>query len=379
MTSQERMMAALEGRPVDYIPVAPYFWGAEYSWKLVGKPIWEVLHGEGDMCLAILEAIDRRHGCDWVIPLHQSSGQLAGKSFVREDDLRVYFIDDQSGEEYIFHKEGHWLCKTSDIEQMRIDNEGANIDPPTTKAEADDWLRRYYPHIDSEPGEHVPNSLLKDRFQDRFVCASTYAPFASIAYPMGFEPTMLLLHDNPHLCAYIIERILTHLPHHCKAIAADGYDGAMMVDSFASADIMSPETYTNWIAPIHKMVSDELHKVGLKSIMYNTGNILPLLPSIGKMGFDAITFEERIKGLEMDIGDVRRAVGPEQCLFANFDAYLLLKGDRDAVRSEVYRQIDAAGPSAFVMGTGSPICDATDPDIIDYWISETQTGLELSV
>jgi uroporphyrinogen-III decarboxylase len=63
-------------------------------------------------------------------------------------------------------------------------------------------------------------------------------------------------------------------------------------------------------------------------------------------------------------------VGPDQCLMGNFDAYLLARGDRDAIRSEVHRQIDSAGPRAFIMGTGSPICDATEPDVIDFWINE---------
>jgi hypothetical protein len=52
------MTAALEGRPVDRIPTAPYIWGAEYVWKLTGKSICEVMHGEGDMGKAVLQAID---------------------------------------------------------------------------------------------------------------------------------------------------------------------------------------------------------------------------------------------------------------------------------------------------------------------------------
>ena len=38
MTSRERMLAALDGGAVDMIPVAPYFWGAEYVWRLLGRP-----------------------------------------------------------------------------------------------------------------------------------------------------------------------------------------------------------------------------------------------------------------------------------------------------------------------------------------------------
>ena len=57
MTSRERMLAAMDGATPDRTPVAPYFWGGEYSWRLTGRPLWQVLHGTGDMRLELLEAI----------------------------------------------------------------------------------------------------------------------------------------------------------------------------------------------------------------------------------------------------------------------------------------------------------------------------------
>ncbi|MEI6914261.1 MAG: uroporphyrinogen decarboxylase family protein, partial [Armatimonadota bacterium] len=207
---------------------------------------------------------------------------------------------------------------------------------------------------------------------DRFLSANIGAPFAQFAYSLGFEPALLLLHDNPSLCSYLLERILEPLPRDCAQLAACGFDGAVMVDSWASADIMSPQTYVDRVAPFHKMVSDELHSAGLKSIYWNTGNILPMLDTIAQMGYDAVNPEERIKGVEIDIGEVRKGLGPDACIIGNFDAYLLLSGDRDEIRREVHRQISLAGPERFIMGTGSPVCDGTDPDVLDFWMDEVR-------
>ena len=373
MTSRERMIAALEGREIDQIPVAPYFWGAEYVWKLLGRPIWEVLHGEGDVRLAVLEALDERHGCDWVIPLHSSSGLLAGKTMTREDSAHAYFTEDATGGEWVFHKQGHWLVPAGEAGGVRVSNEGAGVEPPRSRTEADEWLKRRCPRLDSEPPRREPNRKLRERFPDRFLCSSMNAPFAGFAYTLGFEPALVLLHEDPSLCAYIIERMISNVPARCRDVAADGFDGGMMCDSWASADIMSPETYANWVAPLHKLVSDELHNAGLKSIMYNTGDILPLLDAVASLGYDAISPEERIKGVELDIAQMRKRLGPNVCLFGNFDSYLLLRGDRQAIRDEVRRQIRDAGPRSFVMGTGSPVCDSTDPDVIDFWIDEIRS------
>lgn len=375
MTSRDRMIAALEGRPVDRIPTAPYFWGAEYVWKLTDMPIWEVMHGEGDLGSAVLQALDQRHQCDWVIPLHASSGALRGKSRVGEDGEYVHFADDQNGEKFVFHKEGHWLIPSSDIGKARVDHQAANARPPANKAEADAWLKRVRPDVFDDISAHVPQRTLRERYPDRFLCGCTPAPFAELAYGLGFEPTLLMLHDTPELCAYMIEVMLSHLPAHCHGLAADGFDGAMMVDSWASADVMSPDTYKNWVASMHKLVSDELHRVGLKSVMYNTGNVMPLLPAISALGFDAYSFEERIKGFEMDIADIRAGVGPDVCLFGNFDSYLLLKGDKEEIRNEVIRQVEKAGPQAYVMGTGSPVCDGTDPETVDFWLDAVREML----
>ena len=103
-----------------------------------------------------------------------------------------------------------------------------------------------------------------------------------------------------------------------------------------------------------------------------TGNILPFLDTISKMGYDAILPEERIKGVEIDIAEVRKALGPDACIFTNFDSYLLLDGDRGKIASEVKRQVREAGPKSMVMSTGSPVCDATDPDVLDFWIAATR-------
>ena len=372
MTSRERIYAALEGRKVDMIPVAPLFWGAEYGWKLTGLPLWEVLHGAGDMTMTLAEAIDNRHDPDLVFLTHASSNALSGKTYIGEDHAHVYFRDDAGGEEFVFHKEGHWLLPRSEIGKARMNHEGADVEPPRNKQEADDWLKRTHPHLYEPPRSHTPNRRFRDRFPNRFLVGGVHCVFAGLAYSMGFEPALVLLHDDPRLCAYIMERTMAVVPDQCARLAADGFDCGMMCDSWASADIISPRDYRDYVAPFHKMASDELHKAGLKSLMYNTGNVVPFLDTIREMGYDAVLTEERIKGVEIEPAEVRRALGPDVCIFGNFDSYLLLRGDREKIAREVERHVREAGPHSFVMSNGSPVCDATDPDVLDFWIAETR-------
>ncbi len=369
MTSRERMLAAMDGRTVDRIPIAPYFWGGEYSWRLTGRPLWQVLYGTGDMGLELLQAIDARHAPDWVLPTHASNGMLANLSWCGEDSRHVRFSD-QEGRTYLFHKQGHWLLPEADVSTTRLSHHAAETDPPETFEQADSWLHRYFPHRDVKSDEvQSLDRSLRLRFPDRLLCCVATPPFASLAYSLGFEPTLALLHSCPSVCAYMIERILGDQHEEMRRRASEGYDAVLMVDSWASADIMSPRCYADWIAPLHRLIAEAAHAAGMRAIMYNTGNVLPMMPVMSRLGYDAISCEERIKGVDLDLEALYAASGDGCCLFGNFDAYLLLRGGRAAIAQEVSRMRNAAAGRQFIMGTGSPICDETDPEIIDWWMS----------
>jgi len=383
MTPRERMHLALEGGRPDQVPVAPYIWGAEYAWKLLGVPIWEAQHGPLSS-LDYCQAIQGRHDLDWVIPLGAGDRFLEGKEVSREG-ARVIIADPARGRRWEFLSRGHRLVELDAAGQPRTEQAATHsvieADPPKTKAEVDAWFERHRSSLPPaeaqleppERGASARRNPFRERFPDYFLAGGVGAPFHPVAYTLGFEPSLIMLHEQPSVFCYMSERFLKGLPEQCQRLAEQGWDAGFSCDSWASADIISPQTYRDWIGPLQRRVSDELHRVGLKSILYNTGNILPFLPMMKEMGWDALTIEERIKGVEMPIGQVREAVGPRQCLFGNFDAYLLLRGDREAIETEVKRQIETAGKEgAFVMGTGSPICDDTDPQVVDFWIETTR-------
>ena len=92
MTPKERMLAAMEGRKPDTVPVAPYFWGEEYVWKLMGKPVWQVSLGPRDTWKDITRAVQRRHDADWVIPLGGGTGFLDDKEVEEPPCLGLFVL-----------------------------------------------------------------------------------------------------------------------------------------------------------------------------------------------------------------------------------------------------------------------------------------------
>ena len=379
MTPKERMLAAMEGRSPDCVPVAPYFWGEEYVWRLMGKPVWRISLGPRDTWKDIIRAVQQRHDADWVVPLGGGTGFLEGKE-VEERDGRVLITDPQSGRRWEYLMEGRRVVELDPQGRAIPDSAkttGVLHDPITTVENADRWFEAHgysQASADDETLEGGPRDWLVQSYGERyFVVGVVGGGFHQLCYALGLETALIMMVEAPRVAAYMLERFMAGVPGTARRLAASGYDAGFVVDSYASADIISPRMYADWIAPIHRAHAQAINAAGLKSILYNTGNIMPLLPTIKTLGFHALSFEERCKGVEMDIGVIREAVGPEQCLFGNFDSYLLLRGDRVKIGAEVARQIAAGGrDGGFIMGTGSPVCDATDPDVVDFFTADAR-------
>jgi uroporphyrinogen-III decarboxylase len=97
---------------------------------------------------------------------------------------------------------------------------------------------------------------------------------------------------------------------------------------------------------------------------------MPLLLHLRGQGWDAIRLDDLCRGQDQDIGEARKILGPGQCLFGNMSAYSLLRGEWKDISARTLYQYEAAGKEgAFIISSGSGICDQTDPAIIDRWLS----------
>lgn len=375
MTSKERMLTALEGGKPDMVPIAPYFWGAEYRWKVLGMPIWELLYGSKENSFIANDRLQQRHPCDWIFVHGFGNGWLEGKK-VEKIDGRV-FITDKDGTKYEFLKDGHQLVRV-DARASHAPNTGITDKNIKTKADIDKLFGG-----PRKKREKTEISISKDNWQSRlikkygdhvFMSAGGISPFVHTCYTLGFETSLIMMKETPDVFLYLADRLYEDSLPNYERIAAYGYDGILIAESWASVDIISPQQYADFAFPYQKATIDATHEQGLKAILYSTGSLIPILPKMRELGADAITIEEGRKGDPMDIGKVREIMGPKACIFGNFDAEnVLLNGSREDIEKEVIRQINSAGrEGAFIMGTGSPICDDTEPEQIDAFIELTR-------
>ena len=372
MTPKERILTALARGKPDKTPVAPYFWGAEYRWKVVGVEIWELLYGDREMSFVGNDRLQEKQPCDWINVHGFGSGWLKDKT-VEKLDNRV-FITDADGIKYEFLNDGHQLVR---IDKPQTPNTGIVSRDIKTKADVDEYWGR-----PRKPREKTKIEIAQDDWQKRLIdkygetilmTAGGVSPFVQACYALGFETSLIMMKENPDVFVYMMDRFYEDSLPHYEHIAAYGYEAILIAESWASVDIISPQQYYDFAFPYQKKAIQEAQVQGLKAILYSTGYVLPILPKMCELGADALSIEEGRKGQPMDIVKVREIVGPDQCIFGNFDAEtVLLRGTKEDIKGEVKRQIDSAGKDgAFIMGTGSPVCDDTPIENLNYLIQYT--------
>ena len=80
--------------------------------------------------------------------------------------------------------------------------------------------------------------------------------------------------------------------------------------------------------------------------------------------------EESKKDFIIDIGEVRKGVGPDMCLLGNIDAYEVVEKATEAeLEAEIARQVRVAGAEGgFIVGVGSPLTLVTPPERADLLV-----------
>jgi uroporphyrinogen-III decarboxylase len=377
MTSKERILKAMEGKKPDIVPIAPHFWGSEYIWKVAGIDILELMHGDKELSFTAYDKLYQRHKCDLIFYQEGYFGSGWLKDKIVERDKERIFIRGEDGTQYEFLKDGHQvvrsdnhtvisnISKTGDIITNKNVKTKADIDFIFDELEESKLINKI---IDTN--DDCQKKLINKYGDTVLMVTDRIAPFIHACYTLGFESSMIMMQENPSIFFYLMDRFFENDLVFYKKIAAYGYDAVIIAESWASADIISPGQYEKFAFPYQKAAIDAAHKQGLKVILYSTGYLIPFLPKMCKLGMDAISVESDRKNQQMDIAKIREIAGKELCIFGNFDSEnLLLQGTKDDIDNEVIRQIDSAGQDgAFIMGTGSPVCDNTEPQKVDWFI-----------
>jgi len=360
-------LRALGGASTERLPVALHTWEHNYVWKVAGVAPWQLAFGSSETWHGAHMALLEHHQPDAI--MYSGSGRdEAAPQLAHEDDERWIIRDLSSGALAAMDKRN--LARVPVEEPQKGDSIGPDIrslediehhlPAPTGCGEAYlAGLRR----LIKEVGERA---LVLPHHSPGYICA---------CYALGFEQAMVMVKEAPALFLAVCDRYAEESALRMREVAEAGAEAVFIADSWASVDIISPAMFERFALPYQRAVVEAAHAAGLKVILHNSGNIIPLLEEEAALGTEGFAFEQPRKGCDLSVATVRGVFGPRRCLLGNLDSEgLLVRGNPREIAEAVAEQVRQSGQGApFILCTGSPLPDDCPPEAVDVMVQAARS------
>ena len=196
-------------------------------------------------------------------------------------------------------------------------------------------------------------------------------PFASAAAMLGVEPLLVGLYTEPEAVKRLLEFCLAVESEYGRAQVAAGADLIGVGD--AAASLISAPHYAELALPYEIRLFKALHGVGGKAKLHICGNTSHLLDLMPRSGADVVNVDWMV-----DLAAARKALGDRQCLKGNCDPVaVLLQGTPESIAERARRDIAIGGRTGYILGAGCEVAPETPVDNLRAYVEaarETRQG-----
>lgn len=318
MTHRERILAAIDRKPVDKIPLD--YWGTgEMTTKLM-----KALGAEDEMQLWGILGLDKIIG--------------AGASYVGPE---------------LKSTEGNWKDIWG-VEYKPVsyaNNEGAYLEiarSPIKDLETIDQIEANYtwPKLEWFNFSQVKERCLQ---HPQYAIESGYiAPLYMYTNIRGMEQTLMDLAADEEVAEYIIDRICDFLYDYHQRLfeAADGHiDIAQVTDDFGTQNglMISLDMFDRYFKRHYERFIKLLKSYNIRVFHHDDGAIMPLIPRLVDLGIDILNpIQWHLPG--MDLKELKSRFGKQLCFHGGIDnQHVLPFGTTEEVKQEVRTCMEILG------------------------------------
>jgi len=286
VNGRERILAMLEGRPVDRLPLMPItmMFAADQLDVQYGKYAADYrLLVEGQIRTA------EKFDFDYVSCISDPTREAA------DCGAAIQFFDDQP--------------PAVDETRALLADKGAlaNLKVPDPLGG-----RRMHDRVKAA-------ALLKQRIaEEKLIEGWIEGPCAEAADLRGINALMIDFFDDPAFVRELFDFILEMELRFAKAQVEAGID--IMGVGDAAASLVGPQIYRQFVLPYEKKMVDALHQMGTKVRLHICGNIGRILEGVGSLGCDLVDVDWMVP-----LDKCRRVMGPNQVLSGNIDPVAVLR------------------------------------------------------
>ncbi|MEW6252459.1 MAG: uroporphyrinogen decarboxylase family protein [Planctomycetota bacterium] len=327
MTSRERILAALDHRPPDRLPL----WETTIWPQTLARWYGEGLPGE--VTLEHRARLDEYFGLDplaAVNDLFDPSFGLPVHTLEETDEHRVYV--DAYG-------------KT--IKEWRDGRGVPSMLAPALRTRVE-W-ERLKPALAVSP-EKFNNPAAELQYQaaqraGHFTAITPPDPMWFILYQtLGFEQGLMCMLREPALVADMAATYTEYLLGMLRLALARGYrfDALWFWSDlcYVNGLLFSPKAGRRFAVPYWTQLAEFAHANGMRLMLHCDGNVGQLIPLLLEAGFDALHPLEARAG--NDVREYKRLYGERLCLIGNINADIVATNDPQAIEREVAAKVPVA-------------------------------------
>jgi uroporphyrinogen-III decarboxylase len=371
------MQAALSGRPVDRLPVAPPYLHLYLSETirrraLAGYRDWMVNRSElrlDPAQVAVIQTQARRQAWDWlgdqpdwIWTRPSPPADWLSQCVLRVDREHLWQVHVPTGAKEDLSSPGASTDSTHDRWERPLPRDQAEVDALVALVPAEELL--------AGGSLLLASGLVEEFGQQRFVCGTMGSPFWRCYSLLGFKGLMTMPLDNPRLMHRLLERQTAALMEMARANAAIDVHGVFIEECLTSADLISPRVYDEFVFPYDLALLSELRRLDLPSVFYVCGDVVPRLPRLLQLAPTALAVEESKKGFRVDLEEVISAAGETMTIFGNLDATRVKEWDDLELHAQILAQAQIARPArGFIVSVGSPFPTDTPRERVAAFIS----------
>ncbi len=379
MTPKQRLVAALEHRPTDRLPVTthhvmPYFLDKYFD----GKTIAEFFDAFG------LDATR------WVIPVRPDTSR--GERFVAGQGepgfLQVAKVESD-----------RWRISEEPIAHPEFATARRSITTPkgvlTTVIQGNSYTEWVAEHLLKEKrdielvAEFMTTPLCDveavnreaEALGERGLLRAFILPFDFFGQPgcwqdfcciRGTERAIMDSFDDPawvhEVLAVLRDRKLAYI----RSLKGARYDLMELGGGDASTTVISPKLFREFVAPYDSALIAAAREAGIRIVYHTCGGMMPILEDIADMGPAAMeTFTPPEMGADVDLAEAKRRIGGRVCMIGGFNQAHYFKDCAPAdTRAYVRKCFEAAGGGGgYILAPSDHFFDA-DPSLIRAFAEE---------
>lgn len=323
MNSRERVLAHLDGKPVDRLPLMPIT--MQFACGLIGARYRDYCTDhrvlvEGQMRVA------EEFGFDYVNTMSDPAREAAdcGATVQYFDDQPVAIVEDEA--------------LLADKTMLA----GLKIPDPLAGGRMHNGVRAL--------------ALFKEKLAgDKMIEGWIEGPIAEAADLRGINTLMLDFYDDPAFVRDLFEFVVEMGLRFARAQIEAGADVIGVGD--AAASLVGPQIYEEFVWPYEKKLVDGLHALGARVRLHICGNTRFALAGIGRLGCEIVDIDSLAP-----LTEARERMGPGQILLGNLNPVTVLRGGTPDVIMQALSECHRAAGDRYIVSAGCEVPRDTPPE-----------------